>query len=93
MGLPFLWHPCGTRDTLPERVPALYTKGMWHPCTLKSEISRARARESGGGVGVDTEILFSVISPDCHFVLTEWQNMGKGILVANIRVKPQGSKQ
>ena len=44
VGLPFLWHPCGTRDTLSERVPALYTKAMWHPCTLKSKISRARAR-------------------------------------------------
>ena len=43
-GSPFPWHPCGTRDTLSERVPALYTKAMWHPCTLKSKIPRARAR-------------------------------------------------
>ena len=43
-GSPFLWHPCGTRDTLPRRVPALCTKAMWHPCTLNRKISRARAR-------------------------------------------------
>ncbi len=42
MGL--LLHPCGTRDTLPKRVPVLCTKAMWHPCTLKTKISRARAR-------------------------------------------------
>ncbi len=38
-------HPCGTRDTLPKRVPALCTKAMWHPCTLKMKISRARAEK------------------------------------------------
>ena len=32
-----LWHPCGTRDTLKNRVHALCIKVMWHPCTLKSE--------------------------------------------------------
>ena len=36
------WHPCGTRDTLSRRLPALYTKAMWHPCTLNLEISRVR---------------------------------------------------
>ena len=35
MGL--LWHPCGTRDTLTNRVLALCIKAMWHPCTLKCE--------------------------------------------------------
>ena len=34
-GMDNAWHPCGTRDTLPKRVPALYTKAMWHPCTLE----------------------------------------------------------
>jgi len=38
-----LWHPCGTRDTLKNRVHALCTKAMWHPYTLKLKISRARA--------------------------------------------------
>ena len=41
----FRWHPCGTRDTLSERVPALCLSAMWHPCTLNSEISRVRACE------------------------------------------------
>ena len=39
------WHPCDTRDTLVRRVPALYTKAMWHPCTLKSKF-RAHARKN-----------------------------------------------
>ena len=39
-----MWHPCGTRDTLPKRVPALCLSAMWHPCTLNRKISRARAR-------------------------------------------------
>ena len=39
----FRWHPCGTRDTLSRRVYGLYTKAMWHPCTLNLEISRVRA--------------------------------------------------
>ena len=38
------WHPWGTRNTLLERVHGLYTKAMWHPCTLKPKITRARVR-------------------------------------------------
>ena len=43
--LGLLLHPCGTRDTLPKRVHGLYTKAMWHPCTLKMKITRARAKK------------------------------------------------